>query len=50
MKESGERGRLSFDPKAIEKSRPLVKVLEKLAKEKNTNLTGIALAYIYAKV
>jgi hypothetical protein len=27
-----------------------VKVLEKLAKEKNTSVTGIALAYVYAKV
>jgi len=50
LQESGEKGRTPFGPNGFEKTRPIVKVLEKLAKEKNTSVTGIALAYVYAKV
>lgn len=46
----GEKGRVPFDPKGLEKTRPVVAAMEKLAKAKNTNVAGIALAYAFAKV
>jgi len=49
MKEEHDKGRTPFDPKGWENTRRVVHVLEKLAKQKNTNVAGIALAYVLAK-
>jgi len=50
LKETGESARVPFDPRAFEKSRPVVKVLEKFAAAKKSTVTGIALAYVFAKL
>eukprot|EP00026_Physarum_polycephalum_P010475 Phypoly_transcript_10639.p1 GENE.Phypoly_transcript_10639~~Phypoly_transcript_10639.p1 ORF type:complete len:417 (+),score=85.80 Phypoly_transcript_10639:80-1252(+) len=49
LKETGEKGRTPRDPQAFDKTRSIVKALQKLAEKKHSTVTGIALAYVYAK-
>lgn len=49
LQEAGESARKSLDGKGYEKARPIVKVLQKIAAEKKSTVTGIALAYVLAK-
>jgi aryl-alcohol dehydrogenase-like predicted oxidoreductase len=47
---TGETYRQPRDPKGYEKTREIVKVLQKFAERKKSTVTGIALAYVMAKV
>lgn len=50
LKSAGEAARKEFVPGSFQKSRPIVKALQKIATAKNSTITGIALAYVLAKI